>query len=104
MDKRHDKGSDIMHNTFPLAVTHATPLSGEASRKFSAPTHQPRIPDNVSLPRLPQQEHHKRRGKGKGVKVRAEVSKQEVEKGMVKGGSNRCRVETEAENVRLLMC
>lgn len=88
MNKRHDKGSDIMHNTFPLAVTHATPLTGEASWKFSDPTHQPRIPDNVSLPRLSQQEHRKRRGKGKGkgVKVRAEVSKQEVEKGMVKGG------------------
>lgn len=87
MDKRHDKGSDIMHNTFPLAVTHATPLTGEASWKFSDPTHQPRIPDNVSLPRLSQQEHRKRRGKGKGkgVKVRAEVSKQEVKKGMVKG-------------------
>lgn len=86
MDKLHDKGSDIMHNTFPLAVTHATPLSGEASQKFSDPTHQPRIPDNVSLPWLPQQEHRKRRGKGKRVKDRAEVSKQEVEKGMVKGG------------------
>lgn len=80
MDKRHDKASDIMHNTFPLAVTHATPLSGEASWKFSDPTHQPWIPDTVSLPQLPQQEHRKRRGKGKGVKVRAEVSKQEVEK------------------------
>lgn len=64
-----------------------TPWGGES--EGSRPTHQPWVPDNITLPRLPQQEHRKRRGKGKGVKVRAEVS--QVENWKVRGGQNQCR-------------
>ena len=56
-------GSDTFHSS--------------SKRPRTSPTHQPHVPDNVTLPWLPQQEHRNRRGLRSGQKV----GKQELEKG-----------------------
>lgn len=68
----------------PGVVTHAKPE--EAASHSPGATHQPHVPHNVTFPRLPQQEHRKRgRQRQRGGKVRAKVSRQELDKGKTRG-------------------
>lgn len=79
----------IMHNQQPPGVvTHATPE--EAASHSPGATHQPHVPHNVTLPRLPQQEHRKRGRQ----RQRAKVSKQDLHKGKTRGQTSQSRKVT----------